>query len=561
MSPHRRKDTTHAMADESDKSRAALRGETVPAELDSDLTIRCVIRGIRYNDGYATELRDKCTIPSITRALNARAIMSNRIPHIANDDEMPYCFWHPDVPNEQTLRQLLQRYPESAVLRYGAGRACAVAGYASLYRELDLLPEVSIAEEARDGGTTGGKEIFDVIMSQPTRYAVMDDYRRALHDPPVPDACLNGDMCTRSALECKQIFPDPQDSRAVLRPPRFDITEDWGIDTTGTRFESKAVSHETLTLLHKPLPRDLPAVDKDLLILLAAWSGNIDRYVRLRRPTMISGERQCVVRGIYHDSLFARWCYEELDSSFRKYAYARFVMNGDLSWLTDDVADDDLPDLIWHPDVADGHVYEELARRRPTMKASCAHACIVGNAPGPFVRIDPPPVASAWVEADACLNREFAQLFERKATLLGTSLGDLLRIQDESTESESRDERYWDTFLVVENGGPIRPQLCSKVTLENIGFMPPEGADDAPTKNIRSIFAYDTMAPRVQVPAGYELLDLTEVYRDAPFVEAEVRPLLGLYPNPRRPEGGYRRRGGSRGRGCPGREAIEKPRL
>ncbi|CAG8108457.1 unnamed protein product, partial [Penicillium nalgiovense] len=54
-------------------------------------------------------------------------------------------------------------------------------------------------------------------------------------------------------------------------------------------------------------PTDLLTVDKDILILMAAWSGNIDRYARLHQPTMINGELPCVVRGIYHHPFFAKW--------------------------------------------------------------------------------------------------------------------------------------------------------------------------------------------------------------------------------------------------------------
>ncbi|KAJ6146568.1 hypothetical protein N7497_008550 [Penicillium chrysogenum] len=49
----------------------------------------------------------------------------------------------------------------------------------------------------------------------------------------------------------------------------------------------------TVRLLCEPLSTDLPTVYKDILILMAAWSGNI------RRP--------CVVRGIYHHPFFAKW--------------------------------------------------------------------------------------------------------------------------------------------------------------------------------------------------------------------------------------------------------------
>jgi hypothetical protein len=56
-----------------------------------------------------------------------------------------------------------------------------VGGYLSLFLELDLLPDVSIAEEAREAatgsgaGSEGSSAIFEHIMSQPVRYAVMND--------------------------------------------------------------------------------------------------------------------------------------------------------------------------------------------------------------------------------------------------------------------------------------------------------------------------------------------------------------------------------------------------
>lgn len=58
-----------------------------------------------------------------------------------------YCIWHPDIASEDTYRKLAAACPN---MRYQVGRACAVAGYAQLYRELDLLPDPCIAEEARE---------------------------------------------------------------------------------------------------------------------------------------------------------------------------------------------------------------------------------------------------------------------------------------------------------------------------------------------------------------------------------------------------------------------------
>ncbi|KAK1474833.1 hypothetical protein CCUS01_05459 [Colletotrichum cuscutae] len=103
--------------------------------------------------------------------------------HMAYQAVVPYCIWYPDVATEETYRKL----------------SCAVAGYGELYNELDLLPDVSIAEEARDNGKL---DIFEHIMSQSVRYAVINDYQRSVDlQNPRPGAYLNGDTAVRSSLE------------------------------------------------------------------------------------------------------------------------------------------------------------------------------------------------------------------------------------------------------------------------------------------------------------------------------------------------------------------------
>ncbi|KAF1985597.1 hypothetical protein K402DRAFT_413180 [Aulographum hederae CBS 113979] len=148
--------------------------------------------------------------------------MSNVIPDMVSPEEFPYCIWHPDVATEETYRQLQTRYPQ---LRYHVGRACAVAGYAALYEELDLLPEVSIAEEARENGS---KYIFDSIVSAPSRYAIMNDYSRTVDETQLRQTFLNGDTCVRSMLDLKRTLS----GRLILGPGhrQFDITEDFLID-------------------------------------------------------------------------------------------------------------------------------------------------------------------------------------------------------------------------------------------------------------------------------------------------------------------------------------------
>lgn len=63
-----------------------------------------------------------------------------------------------------------------------------------MYLEPDLLPDVSIAEEARGSGNEGSTTILKHIMSQPTRYVVMDGYKRTVNlTNPRASTCLNGD--------------------------------------------------------------------------------------------------------------------------------------------------------------------------------------------------------------------------------------------------------------------------------------------------------------------------------------------------------------------------------
>ncbi|KFA72788.1 hypothetical protein S40288_06364 [Stachybotrys chartarum IBT 40288] len=210
--------------------------------------------------------------------------MSNHIPDPgAHSEELPYCIWYPEVASEDTYRQLANRYPQ---MIYQVARGCAVAGYADLYLELkDVLPEMAVAEEARDAGSDA---IFRHIMKQPVRYRIFDDYFRIINDnatSPWP-AHLNGDTCVSSMLkQMKQIFNKPADPdnpfEIIFDFPGFEedttynITEDYGVAESVPKvtWSSKSLM---LDLLSSPLTADLPAGNKDLLILMAAFYGDTD---------------------------------------------------------------------------------------------------------------------------------------------------------------------------------------------------------------------------------------------------------------------------------------------
>ncbi|KAK2038861.1 hypothetical protein LZ31DRAFT_559243 [Colletotrichum somersetense] len=390
-----------------------------------------LVHGIRHVEGFATysEVTRYCLgRDRYTRARNARLIMSNTIPDMASPAEKPYCIWYPDVATEGTYRELVRRYPD---MRYQAGRACAVAGYKKLYDDLDLVPDVSIAEEARDNGHA---DIFEAIVAQPVRYAVMNDYIRSMDlQNPRPGACLNGDTAVRSSMNRhaspEEIEAASEDDFALKSWPDhyFDIQEDANAGIRKWPWPGcSSLQAGDIDLLHQPLPRDLPPVNKDILILMAAWDGNIDRYARLRRPVTVHNEVSAVVRGAYHHTPFARWleaCVDEIfpckdDNELVWQAiHARFIMNDDLSRIDSEVHGNKLPEFFWWPHCPHVCTLRELAWRRPDLKHQVTLACIAECHHQLFLELSEgeKPTQQQWEAANVSPYEFYREYLKRRA--------------------------------------------------------------------------------------------------------------------------------------------------
>lgn len=111
----------------------------------------CTIHGIRHHTGSGTELY-VINDQEFNRALKARAMMDKNVPAISKDSDFPYCVWYPQVASVTPHRRPDNEYP---CLKYNVARACVVAQYSELDKELELLPDVSIAEEARQSRDLG----------------------------------------------------------------------------------------------------------------------------------------------------------------------------------------------------------------------------------------------------------------------------------------------------------------------------------------------------------------------------------------------------------------------
>ncbi|KAI7786226.1 Alpha-mannosyltransferase [Diaporthe eres] len=352
-----------------------------------------------------------------------------------NDHVQPYCIWCPDLATEDTYRSLAARYPR---MRYQVGRACAVAGYLTLYEELGLLPDVSTGEEAREGQSEGSRATYNHILSQPVRYAIMNDYERSVNEAePKPGSHLNGDTATRSCLSVTQDVGSFGVGRWVDH--YFDLTEDANV---GEGFSEEnfvpKFPVEQAQLLYLPLPPDLPKTNKDVLILMAAYEGNVDRYARLRRPVAVEDELKCVLRGIYHHTTFAKWwaqCGDDTRwpqsdawNAILTAVDARFIMNEELSriWPRPSGTRPYLnPFLIWWPLIPHEATLRELVRRRPDMKLQVALACIAGDYHVTYKSLDVKPHHYLWKQAQVYrANPFYIQDLETRAAEAGIDLRD-----------------------------------------------------------------------------------------------------------------------------------------
>ncbi|KAK1762664.1 hypothetical protein QBC33DRAFT_551667 [Phialemonium atrogriseum] len=561
---------------------AAMRGERAPSEQVDQLpdVMRCsVLRGIRHHHGFATELRTMSCGPEHIRALNARAIMSNEIPDIDKPEHIPYCIWYPDVATEDTYRALVRRYPQ---MRYHVGRATAVAGYVDLYRELDLLPDLAIAEEARDNaGNSGSREIFDLIVSQPARWRVMDDYARcvALETPLLAKHGLNGDTAVRSLLGLRRRYdgrshntsdirgshgefrPDDSDHEELARR-YFNITEDWSIDEFSSvrnascscgkhdRETPLPDNSDMLALLWNPLPTDLPAGDKDVLILMAAYYGDIDRYERLRRPMLVSQvEELCVRRGIYHNTMFAKWWSLQPDSDHYRYQCAinaRAIMNNDLSRITDQTSEYDLPYQIWWPLRAHPETYIELARRKPSMKPAVARALIVADYQEAWDGFDFEPHGELVVEAKASPNPHYLADLERRCTESGLDF-ERLEIVSQWSQREFAINSYVDDTTTF---------LRSSISVADFDWLEQGPAPyNSERVNMSEAELFAIVPDEMRPPEGFEAVILGTLYYEyghkPPAEDAESEAYIPRDPTWRRIGRGGSRGGRGGGNGIP----------
>ncbi|KAF7167830.1 hypothetical protein CNMCM6106_003246 [Aspergillus hiratsukae] len=380
MADNNIRDRLRSMAFDLGEARDALRGKDVPVALGRRVTRLCVIRGIRYHEEFAEhpdleQLRRY--VPEVSRALNARAIMSNKIPSMPEARDRPYCIWHPQVALQDTYRKLWQQYPD---MSYQIARACAVANYVELYLEMDLLPDVSIAEEAR---ASGSMDIYEAIMRNPVRYRIMNDYTREITLQNPKPACLNDDTAVVSTLDIKQGIRKPrgEEIEPIIEGSQdaddmFDDEMDYLIPFPG--FDEKMFNITEDMNVGQQGPFD---PDGSLL-----WE---HRYARLRRPHMIEGEPGSLVRGIYHNSMFALWCRTQTIPNWpaslhvTRAIHARMIMNNDLSRIInldmrqpykDFLAD--MPYLIWFPNTAYHNTYKTLASTVAEMRPSVLHAAV-----------------------------------------------------------------------------------------------------------------------------------------------------------------------------------------
>jgi hypothetical protein len=172
------------------------------------------------------------------------------------------------------------------------------------------------------------------------------------------------------------------------RAPYFNITE---------------LTDNEVALLTSLLPVDLPIMNKDLLILVAAYEGTLGRYARRRRPgSGVEWELYCLVLGAYKSTTMTVLLERNPDvikvvtdnwdpgERFLESAkYARHIMNNIHEVLEADqqFCDDELPHWIWYTTRPSPDTLCKLARVRPAIRPQFARACIAGGHLGAYTLI------------------------------------------------------------------------------------------------------------------------------------------------------------------------------
>ncbi|VTO88652.1 unnamed protein product [Fusarium graminearum] len=444
----------------------AIRGDAVPRLLDHRDSRAALIRGIRLHYHFAMSepvKRLSASMPLMARACNARRIMSNDIPERMAADEQPYCIWHPDIATEDTYRSLASKFPN---MRYQVGRACAAAGYHALYQSLDLLPEVSIAEEARESETDGGKLIYDEIMSFKFRYAIMDDCKRSIElmDFECP-AHLNGDTEVRWRLAARQ---------GITRSNKVDllpcIEEDMHVGLVDQELDERytILTDEEVELLFNPLPRDLPTVKKTLLVQMAAHDGNIERYAQLTKSgrTLTLLDKDCVVRGVLHHTMYARWWADQIKNNTiyarsapyvweiqRAIIARRLMLNDHFLFENGWPSGVPMPYIIWWPLRPEPEMLRLLAEQVPEMKMQAAAAAIACDYDYIYRALDPEPSWHLWKVATMFSSNPFyREDQERRGREKNVDVED-----NTSMDVQYRQLMQTREFTVIdEDGGKIR---------------------------------------------------------------------------------------------------------
>ncbi|KAL4812715.1 hypothetical protein BDW67DRAFT_188398 [Aspergillus spinulosporus] len=269
-------------------------------------------------------------------------------------------------------------------------------------------------------------------MSSPIKYAVMDDYKRLINsDSPPHPAFLDGETHVRWKLEWRYTLSE--DATEDFGPEEVDIEEDRciGLESSEpdvSRYDE--LNPQEAMLLWEPLPLDIPTMEKNLLRQMAAFEGNVDRYSRLisRRSEkdIASDEAECVVRGIYHHTMFARWWQHQLDTDAFKGRItdserveiqaainARRIMINDVGTVTEDTHCK--PWLIWYPLRPDESTLRSLAKRCPSMHTQIAIAAIYCNYQGLYEKL----MLGPMLAAEKVTNPFYKEDLEKRAAELG----------------------------------------------------------------------------------------------------------------------------------------------
>lgn len=114
---------------------------------------------------------------TVSTAISAKFIMNNDLSYIVPN---VYCIWYPELPTEETCRQLYFLHPE---MKYQVVCVCVHKAYNALFKELNILPDEGLLTLAEENNNFQLVEYINTMVEKKKLWRILCDTNGIVQEP------------------------------------------------------------------------------------------------------------------------------------------------------------------------------------------------------------------------------------------------------------------------------------------------------------------------------------------------------------------------------------------